>query len=84
MIQERYGVRLTPQGVVKYLARRGFTPQKPLKRAHEQRPQAGGGRRSPPAKVGRIYPLCWGWIAITVEYIIDTPGPKRRDCSAPG
>ena len=40
LIQERYGVRLTPQGVGKYLARWGFTPQKPLKRAYEQRPEA--------------------------------------------
>ena len=40
LIQERHGIRLTPQGVGKYLARWGFTPQKPLKRAYEQRPEA--------------------------------------------
>ena len=40
LIHERYGVTLTLQGVGKYLARWGFTPQKPLKRAYEQRPEA--------------------------------------------
>ncbi|MBL8436684.1 MAG: IS630 family transposase [Zoogloeaceae bacterium] len=39
LIVERYGVALTPQGVGKYLARWGFTPQKPIKRAYEQRPE---------------------------------------------
>lgn len=40
LIIERYGVALTPQGVGKYLARWGFTPQKPIRRAYEQRPEA--------------------------------------------
>ncbi|TSE28806.1 DDE superfamily endonuclease [Tepidimonas charontis] len=40
LIKERYGVLLTPQGVGKYLARWGFTAQKPIKRANEQRPEA--------------------------------------------
>lgn len=40
LIQARHGIHLTPQGVGKYLARWGFTQQKPLKRAYEQRPEA--------------------------------------------
>jgi transposase len=40
LIRIRHGVKLTPQGVGKYLARWGFTPQKPIKRAYEQRPEA--------------------------------------------
>ncbi len=40
LILDRYGVTLTPQGVGKYLARWGFTPQKPIKRAYEQSPAA--------------------------------------------
>lgn len=40
LIRIRYGVKLTPQGVGKYLARWGFTPQKPARRAYEQRPEA--------------------------------------------
>lgn len=40
LILDRYGVALTPQGIGKYLARWGFTPQKPIKRAYEQRPEA--------------------------------------------
>jgi len=40
LILDRYGAALTPQGVGKYLARWGFTPQKPIKRAYEQRPEA--------------------------------------------
>lgn len=39
LIVDRYGVALTPQGIGKYLARWGFTPQKPIKRAYEQRPE---------------------------------------------
>ena len=40
LIQERCGVRLTPQGVGLYLRRWGFTPQKPIQRAYEQQPAA--------------------------------------------
>lgn len=40
LIRIRHGLKLTPQGVGKYLARWGFTPQKPIKRAYEQRPEA--------------------------------------------
>lgn len=40
LILDRFGIRLTPQGVGKYLARWGFTPQKPLKTTYEQSPQA--------------------------------------------
>ena len=35
LIRDRCGVVLTPQGVGKYLARWGFTPQKPIRRAYE-------------------------------------------------
>jgi transposase len=40
LIEQRYGVKLTPQGVGLYLRRWGFTPQKPLQRAYEQDPKA--------------------------------------------
>lgn len=40
LIIDRFGIRLTPQGVGKYLRRWGFTPQKPIKRAYEQSPAA--------------------------------------------
>ncbi|QRR11826.1 IS630 family transposase (plasmid) [Burkholderia sp. MS455] len=40
LIRQRTGRTLTLQGVGLYLARWGFTPQKPLKRAYEQKPQA--------------------------------------------
>ena len=43
LIQERCGVRLTPQGVGLYLRRWGFTPQKPIQRAYEQQPAAVRG-----------------------------------------
>jgi len=40
LIRQRFGLTLTLQGVGLYLARWGFTPQKPMKRAYEQRPEA--------------------------------------------
>ncbi|KVD54273.1 hypothetical protein WI86_10325 [Burkholderia ubonensis] len=40
LIRQRCGLTLTLQGVGLYLARWGFTPQKPMKRAYEQRPEA--------------------------------------------
>jgi transposase len=40
LIRMRCGVTLTPQGVGNYLARWGLTPQKPIKKAYEQRPEA--------------------------------------------
>lgn len=40
LIRRRYGVRLPVRTIGHYLARWGFTPQKPLKRAYEQRPEA--------------------------------------------
>lgn len=40
LIEDQFGIRLTPQGVGKYLARWGFTPQKPIEKAYEQRPEA--------------------------------------------
>lgn len=40
LILARCGVQLTLQGVGNYLARWGFTPQKPIKKAYEQRPEA--------------------------------------------
>lgn len=38
-IHQRYGIRLPVRTIGHYLARWGFTPQKPLKRAYEQRPE---------------------------------------------
>jgi transposase len=40
LIEDQFGIRLTPQGVGKYLAHWGFTPQKPTEEAYEQRPKA--------------------------------------------
>jgi transposase len=40
LIRLRYGVRLPVRTIGHYLTRWGFTPQKPLKRAYEQRPAA--------------------------------------------
>ncbi|WP_063534607.1 IS630 family transposase [Burkholderia sp. MSMB1589WGS] len=40
LIRQRCGLALTLQGVGLYLARWGFTPQKPMTRAYEQRPEA--------------------------------------------
>jgi transposase len=40
MVEKRYGVRLPVRTMGKYLARWGFTPQKPLKKALEQNPEA--------------------------------------------
>lgn len=40
LIRQRYGVRLPVRTIGHYLRRWGFTPQKPLKRAYEQRPEA--------------------------------------------
>ena len=40
LIEQEYGVKLQVRSVGKYLARWGFTPQKPIKRAYEQNPEA--------------------------------------------
>jgi transposase len=40
LIERQCGVRLSVRAVGNYLARWGFTPQKPIKRAYEQRPEA--------------------------------------------
>lgn len=40
LIRERFGVKLQVRAVGNYLWRWGFTPQKPIKRAYEQRPEA--------------------------------------------
>ncbi|KAF1015282.1 MAG: IS630 family transposase ISCARN25 [Burkholderia gladioli] len=40
LIRKRCGLTLTLQGVGLYLARWGFTPQKPMKRAYEQQSEA--------------------------------------------
>lgn len=40
LIQDRCGVKLAVRTVGNYLARWGFTPQKPIKKAYEQRPAA--------------------------------------------
>ena len=40
LIEREYGIRLQPRSVGKYLARWGFTPQRPLKHAYEQKPEA--------------------------------------------
>jgi len=40
LIEQECGVKLHVRSVGKYLARWGFTPQKPIKKAYEQRPEA--------------------------------------------
>jgi transposase len=40
LIQARFGLRLQVRTMGKYLARWGFTPQKPMKKAYEQSPAA--------------------------------------------
>lgn len=40
LIERECGVKLAVRTVGKYLARWGFTPQKPIRRAYEQRPEA--------------------------------------------
>ncbi len=40
LIEREYGIRLSVRGVGNYLLRWGVTPQKPIKNACEQRPEA--------------------------------------------
>ena len=40
LIERECGIKLHVRSVGKYLARWGFTPQKPIRRAYEQRPEA--------------------------------------------
>lgn len=40
LIEQQFGITLCVRAVGKYLSRWGFTPQKPLKRAYEQKPEA--------------------------------------------
>jgi transposase len=40
LIEAVYGIRLTVRNMGKYLQRWGFTPQRPLKKAYEQSPEA--------------------------------------------
>lgn len=40
LIKDKCGICLSVRGVGKYLQRWGFTPQKPIKKAYEQRPEA--------------------------------------------
>lgn len=40
LIEREYGIKLSIRGVDNYLRRWGFTPQKPVRRAYEQQPEA--------------------------------------------
>jgi len=40
LIERAYGIKLSVRGVGNYLSRWGSTPQKPIKKAYEQRPEA--------------------------------------------
>ncbi len=40
LIEQEFGIKLHVRSVGKYLKRWGFTPQKPIKRAYEQNPEA--------------------------------------------
>jgi transposase len=41
LIESRFGIRLPVRTMGLYLKRRGFTPQKPMKKAYGQSPAAG-------------------------------------------
>jgi hypothetical protein len=43
LIERECGIKLSVRGVGNYLKRWGFTPQKPIKKAYEQRPEAVHG-----------------------------------------
>src|SRR4051794_3067702 len=67
LIRQRFGVRLAVRTMGTYLARWGFTAQKPLRRAYEQGPAAvrrwlrrGYPRGSAPGKAGGGTPLLGG------------------------
>ena len=40
LIEIEFQIKLSVRGVGKYLKRWGFTPQKPIRRAYEQSPEA--------------------------------------------
>jgi transposase len=40
LVERECGIRLSVRGIGNYLKRWGFTPQKPIKKAYEQRPEA--------------------------------------------
>lgn len=40
LIEREYGIKLSVRGVGNYFSRWGFTPQKPIKKAYGQRPEA--------------------------------------------
>ena len=40
LVEQEFGIQLQVRSIGKYLARWGFTPQKPIKRAYEQNPAA--------------------------------------------
>lgn len=40
LIEQEFGIKLQVRSIGKYLTRWGFTPQMPIKRAHEQSPAA--------------------------------------------
>lgn len=40
LVERECGIKLSVRGVGNYLKRWGFTPQKPIKKAYEQRPKA--------------------------------------------
>lgn len=40
LIEQRFGIAVSPRTAGRYLARWGFTPQKPVRRAYEQNPRA--------------------------------------------
>ncbi len=40
LLEREYGIKLSVRGVGNYLSHGGFSPQKPIKKAYEQRPEA--------------------------------------------
>jgi transposase len=40
LVEQQFGIKLGVRAIGNYLARWGFTPQRPIKRAYEQRPEA--------------------------------------------
>jgi transposase len=67
LIEQEYGIKLHIRSVGKYLARWGFTPQKPIKRAYEQNPRvrpfacARHRARGLPLFSAYVPWFGWGW-----------------------
>src|ERR687885_678063 len=81
LIRRRFGVRLAVRTMGTYLARWGFTAQKPLRRGSEPEPGAGGGRprrRGAPSS-GVTRPV---FAPMTCGAAATRPGVAHRRCGS--